>query len=1481
MAIAISLQYKNHLYYTTINSNTQVSFGSGKKDTVKVDSMTEGQYVFSAKGAVISLKQNDRLQTMRDDLPLERHVVLDNGETVLFMSYHTGESEYVLKLPFDGDLTVGRNSGNDIVIGLPFVSGRHFVVRVRHGEVWLEDLNSTNGLFLNGRRVRQTPMRFGDVLQILTVQIRLVNGSLYFMNVGNALRINWKEADNAPQGRKNSRDKYLNYRRSPRIRERMPSEPIIISNPPAAAQIFDTNNNVANIINYGAMMATTLAYGMANPMLLALRTATSASNMFFSGKRNKEMKEKLETYERDRREKYTAYMADQLAKITKVAEVQKRILTNENPDPKGCYDSVMKLKRNIWERTPGDDDFLRLRLGMGPNNLCVDLKCQNPNTGFVMQTDAMEELQTHTVEENIVVNSPVNLSLMEYNSIGIIGDRVRAIHLVRNMILSLATLHMYKDVRIVGIFDEEERGSWAALRWLPHIWDDNKQFRFLSFDAKRAHMVCEVIHDIAKKRMFGDGDSHREQGVELPYYICIFGSRTKTEYEPLIQTLSNNDEPLGITALYLYDDVYFLPRNCEYILDLTDEPTGYERYSRNMQTCFVMDQSIDRRRFDEFARWMAAIKLVDVHSQNTLPNTITFLEGYGVKRAEDLNVFERWTKNAGYRSLAAPLGVTAAGKVFSLDIHSDADGAHGLIAGTTGSGKSELIQSLILSMAVNYHPHEVNFVIIDYKGGSMANLLEGLPHVVGKMTNIDTNIQRILVSIEAEIQRREMQFKDSGVSSIGQYQRMYKRGQVSKPMPHLVLISDEFAELKREEPEFMSALTSFARVGRSLGIHVLLATQKPAGVVNDQIDANSRFRICMKVNDVSDSRELLKHPDAATITQAGRAYVRVGNDEIYELIQSFYSGAEYKADNRNKQEFTNKVSIVDVSGQRIGVLKFDKTNGFAEKTELDAVIEHLKAVAAANHIAKLPGLWLDELPTVLPFDSIKTEDMFDGAAWHPTNGHFAIPVGIFDCPRQQSQGIQYLDFGRFSHFVVFGGASSGKTSFLKTVILSAACVCSPKELNMYIMDFGGRSMSGFESLPQVGCAAMDYEEEKLEKLKQMLLHEIEVRKQFFEKKNISSFYNSHVGELPSVLLIVDNYLSASKQFPSLDEMFEKVCQEGSTYGIHMIFTANNQMGISHRVMNNIPSAIALRLNDRNEYSQIVGHLDGAELPNVPGRALIKGNPPIAFQTALWNTGGDMRELVDKMNRASLDSKAKAVAVTPEDVYVKDMAAAYIRADQIPIGIALKSADILYADLSEKYVLNICDESFSAAQEAEKTITSLLCKGTANRVYLLDGADGPLGEFRDGCAAYVSYEDGQELKNVLNEIIDILTERQTDGCDNSMPQICMVISDICHLLETVEEQVKNALTAIFRNGRGLGILVVVTSQVDEFLEYNVKEPLAMEVAASQKCIVLSGLPSKYSCYHSELSYDEKFTPIEKDVLYFDNGKVTAVRLAKRG
>lgn len=225
-----------------------------------------------------------------------------------------------------------------------------------------------------------------------------------------------------------------------------------------------------------------------------------------------------------------------------------------------------------------------------------------------------------------------------------------------------------------------------------------------------------------------------------------------------------------------------------------------------------------------------------------------------------------------------------------------------MAAGTTGSGKSEIIQSYILSLAVNFHPYEVSFLLIDYKGGGMANLFKDLPHLLGAITNLDgAQSMRALASIKAELQRRQRLFGEHDVNHINHYQKLYKLGEAEEPMPHLFLISDEFAELKAEQPEFMKELVSTARIGRLLGIHLILATQKPSGVVDDQIWSNSKFKLALKVQDASDSNEILKTPDAAEITLPGRAYLQVGNNEIYELFQSAWSGADYTAGRREKE----------------------------------------------------------------------------------------------------------------------------------------------------------------------------------------------------------------------------------------------------------------------------------------------------------------------------------------------------------------------------------------------------------------------------------------------------------------------------------------------------------------------------------------------------------------------------------------------------
>ena len=270
---------------------------------------------------------------------------------------------------------------------------------------------------------------------------------------------------------------------------------------------------------------------------------------------------------------------------------------------------------------------------------------------------------------------------------------------------------------------------------------------------------------------------------------------------------------------------------------------------------------------------------------------------YHVQNLAGLQIQERWRKNRTYNSMRVLIGEKAGNADCYLDIHEKYHGPHGLIAGTTGSGKSETLQTYILSLAVNFSPDDIAFFLIDFKGGGMANLFSDLPHLAGQISNLSGNqVHRAMISIKSENKRRQRIFGEYGVNNINSYTRLYKNQEASLPIPHLFIIIDEFAELKREEPEFMRELISVAQVGRSLGVHLILATQKPSGTVDDNIWSNSKFRLCLRVQDRQDSNDMLHKPDAAFITQAGRCYLQVGNDEIYQLFQSGYSGAPYEGE---------------------------------------------------------------------------------------------------------------------------------------------------------------------------------------------------------------------------------------------------------------------------------------------------------------------------------------------------------------------------------------------------------------------------------------------------------------------------------------------------------------------------------------------------------------------------------------------------------
>lgn len=1512
MIITAVLLHNDHLYSFPIQLGQEVSIGSNKKDGLQVAEFASSQIVVKWKNSGIYVNAKKAYDFEKEVVPLNTMLVLNSAtKTVLFFSSETSTTDKSIKLPYNCILKFGRSDSNDVVMKLPFVSGSHFVLKNEAGNVRVEDQGSTNGLYLNGKRVSIAKMKSGDILSIMSVQITLVNGTLSFTNVGNKLDIKHIEsqaADNVTHASKESLK--LQYRRSPRTQDQFPNQDIILANAPNKGQKYEKSRGMfASLAGTGAMFAANMMTSAVSPALLAARAASLVSpiaSVATSTGSNKRRKMTLEQYEALRREKYGAYIDDQKARIESVAKVQREIVSKENPDPRECMNILYGLKRNFWERMPSDRDFLDVRVGMGYENLCVAVKSKADSNGFQMEEDEIRELSEQIIEETrIVDNVPARISLLKKNTIGFVGSRDKTIKLMKNMLISLTTAHCFEDVRIVGIFDPKERDKWESLKWLPHIWDDNRQFRTLAFDKESAHNLCEMFNDVLKKRReeMQDG-SYGQRVIPQPFYIFIFGSKDMVEKEEIMHNLFVNNPAMGITSMFLFDDIYMLPNDCQCIVDVDNGPCVFDRNEANNKFYFTMDPATEDIQWDTFARRMAAVELDGFATTAGLPNGITFLQGFGVQTVEQLNVLDRWGSAVPYKSLAAPIGMMVGNKIFNFDIHEKKHGPHGLVAGTTGSGKSELLQTWILSMALCYHPHDVSFVIIDYKGGGMANLLEPLPHVVGKITNIGANISRSLISLQSEIKRRYAIFDRYGVNHIDKYQKLYKSGEATEPMPHLIIVSDEFAELKKEEPDFMAGLISAARVGRSIGIHLVLATQKPGGVVDDQIQSNSRFRLCLKVQDVNDSREMIKRPDAAKLTQAGRSYIRVGEDEYFDLFQSFWSGAPYFGAVNTEENVGNQVRVVDVTGKRIKTVTDEKTRFKSDLDELTTIVRYICSVAKENNIEQLQGPWMPELPEKLYLNDIKESGSFDGCEWRESPKWLTLPVGKYDAPKQQAQGTQYMDFAAEGHYGIYGAPGTGKTNLLKTVVLSLGMHYTPQDVNIYILDCGGWSMSMFNGMPHVGGIALDSEEEKFFKFEKLIMQEFESRKRKFLQNAVSSlkaYRESVSSDMPAIVIAIDNIIPIFDLYPDLENLFVTIARDGATYGIYLVYTANSTSGVRYKVLQNIRGAVAFELTDKGDYATVVGRLDGMTLPKILGRAFYKGNPPVEFQAAIPANGENDREMMlaikelsAKMNSAWNGARPKPIPVMPETVTYEAMAADYTVRTLIPVGINCEDIRTSFVDLSINYSLLISGSVHSGKTRKLAQLTGMVASRFADsKVFIFDSPSMSLQGIRDSVHQYTSVEDDASVTAMLEELVGHLNERkkaqnqarQIDGeafdeklFISNYELLCIVIDDLKEFVDKVSDNSKNTMERICRMAQDLGVIVLCAGRMSDIAKYNEIESLTRVIVANQNGLVMNGTPAQHEYFQNNLKFTERDLEAGEGLSYqFVGGKCSKIKM----
>ncbi|GAA0388109.1 type VII secretion protein EssC [Paenibacillus motobuensis] len=1210
------------------------------------------------------------------------------------------------------------------------------------------------------------------------------------------------------------------FSRQPRFLPEMPRGELEIPNPPSA---YDKPEIAwfALLAPPAVMLVISMLLAMTSNsryMLLSISMTIMTLIVSLTGAASQIKKYKKKKKEREK--KYLQFIADSRSELQLAREQQIKAMNEMNPDPNACLQRIQELDNRLWERTPSSPDFLSLRLGVG--SVPAALRINYTKQAIIMETDPLlMEPQRLALEFDRVPGVPVSIDLIASEICGIAGEEDKTFDMVTQMLLQLITHHGYDDVRVVILASEEGLEKWGWLKHLPHLWSEGYGIRFLLCGKAIAHAVFGELNTVFKER-----EMKKLGGIPLPHYVFIIEEPSLLEEEPINKYLYNKSASLGISSVYIARNQAYLPMNCKQVIlvqgktgELADRETG-EKTTFNPDT-------VNLQSLSEAVRKMAPLRIKNSGGNFTLPTSLTLLDMLQAKKTGEIDLLTRWNMNKPYQGMSVPIGAKAGGTLFHLDMHETGHGPHGLVAGTTGSGKSELLQSIIISLAINYHPHDVVFVLIDYKGGGMADVFQGMPHLVGTITNLGGNqTTRALLSIKSELMRRQRLFSEFGVNNIDKYQKLYysrNAGGHMPAIPHLIMIADEFAELKQDQPDFMKELVSAARVGRSLGVHLILATQKPAGVVDDQIWSNSKFKICLKVQDERDSRDVIKRPDAAMIKEPGRAFIQVGNDEIFELFQSTYSGADYDPDgelqkNENK---TKRIYEVSLNGriEQIYPRYEEKIVKHELPSQLGATVEHIVRTADRSNIEPLKGPWLPPLPELVYIDGI-LENKQELGHWAKQENLLRVPAGIMDDPRSQSQDLLEIDFANEGNLFVYGASGTGKTEFLKTLCMSMAHNYSAEDVNIYIMDFGGNSLRIFEKLPHVGGVMTIEEKTKIDQFIMFLFREIEERKVLFEQSGSNGFnaYRHSGRKLASIVLMIDNYFALSESYEDLDAHMMLLAREGTKYGIYLVATASNATFVRYKFSVNFKLAVTFQMTDKGDYAGVVGRTEGLEPMKVPGRGLVRAKPPLEFQASLPEYEGlTCEQLLDRF--AGLETfQAKPIPIMPSSIDIEQINE---EAGKLAIGLANNDLQPVYVDLYATPIIMVAGEAMSGKSTLLRSWINVLDEV---QVYVLDSNGMGLFEIMslpyvtDLAEAEESFID--EMKELLDERRSQMAECRRGGGDikqlmRSWKQIVFVFDKLSEFTDGDNYTLKELVERIVKQERGMKVAVIAADAISDF------------------------------------------------------------------
>ncbi len=1347
----------------------------------------------------------------------------------ILVQYIREDGQKTIPLSGETSVSLGRSQDADLRFSHPLVSGDHARLEKRGASFVIRDLNSTNGTYVNGERLTgERVLSPGDSVVIGPFRLEMGEGEVTVYGEGTAQAVTLRgssmepetpSAAHASSGKKpavsgsdrpssasaspSAPPAYPFFTRSPRLLTEVSSGEMEIEAAPAIGTKPEINwlsTLLPSLGGVAVMGVMIVAMGM-SPISLALSGSMAVFGLVVTLVNYRRQTKHYEEAKESRSRRYEKYLEDCEAALKQTALKQQSAVLASHPSPAECLELVTERKPALWARTLSDRDFLSLRAGLGEEPLALDVR--TPKLSPLAEEDEFSRKPGELAGAfRMVSGVPVFCDLIRFSGLGIVGRREETVSMAGTLAVQASAHHGYDELKLVVLFPEEEREQWEWMRWLPHVFDENRTVRYMASNRFEAETVFGALLPELKKRAAGK-ESWGQKQTPSPYYLFLVGDPSLLSGQ-ISSYLLKNDRRLGTSCILLGNRLWELPGEVDLLLELAGGEGQLYAKEKAGERKRLRADALSLAECGRFARAMAPIRLPGGGGKEGLPLSVSFLKGWRAERVDRLDLKELWENSVCEETLAVPIGVRADGKSFYFDIHEKKHGPHGLVAGMSGSGKSELAQSWIASMALQFSPRDVNFILVDFKGTSLLQPFLTLPHLAGYISNLDTDIDRKLLALDGEMEHRQRLLDQYGARDILEYQRRRRRDPSMEEMPFLILVFDEFAEFKLQFPDFTRALDHVFRGGRSLGVYSVLMTQKPSGVVTEQMNANAAFRWCLQVQSDADSRELLGNTDAAYIRNPGRVYVKC-EDGTYECLQAYYAGAPYLPERGAAGEAV-PVSLVSLTGERRPLVPPARRAG-GLRSQLEAVVERIVRHCERREIPPAKPIWQEKLP--------KEQELFSllpgGKSWEawPLRTKGLTPptafLGLVDDPAGQRQFPLVHNFWRDGHLALYGMTVSGKTTFLKSLLVSLACTHTPGQVQFYLAEFGGFGLRSMEAFPHVGAAAGNDEPETLGGLAKLLGEELDQRKKRFRKLGTGSLqaYLEAGGEgLPTWIVLADNLNLAGYEFPEIQEMFIRVGREGASFGIYLACTFAGLTGVSPQLTQNIKTILSLQLADRMDYGIFVGRVRGNIPESVPGRGLVRG--PLEFQTAVPYSGlsdgkraAALRGLAEGMTAAWKGEKPKGIRSAPEELPYGSL-----EGEPFLLGLSGKTLEPVNLPWTDTVSVLI-----SAEEPEADGILELLLK---EAVRLAGDSLFFFSESRTAEEPARTFHEAEDFDEEVFSLANTLRQRQEEK--REWPEvvfspIVVFIDGLKACLDCVKPDTVSRLEVFIRLGEGLGITIL--------------------------------------------------------------------------